>query len=179
MLYAGVDTHKHYTQVVVTDSTGNRVAQSSLQNDAASFKDFFLQFNEPTKAVLEAGRTWGVIYDLLEDIGIDPVLANPLKTRAIAEAKIKTDTIDARTLADLLRADMIPLVRVPSKEVRAQKNLLRQRLWLVGLRTMVKNRIHHIIDRNHVILSPCSDIFGTAGRRLLDQVDIPPLIICS
>ncbi len=46
-------------------------------------------------AVLEAGRTWGVIYGLLEDMGIEPVLANPLKTRAIAEAKIKTDSIDA------------------------------------------------------------------------------------
>ena len=123
MLYAGVDTHKHYSKVVVTDSTGNRVAQASLQNDAASFKDFSLSLNEPTRAVLEAGRTWGVIYDLLEDIGIDLVLSNPLKTKAIAEAKIKTDTIDARTLADLLRADMIPLVHVPSKEVRAQKRI--------------------------------------------------------
>ena len=155
MLYAGVDTHKHYSKLIVTDSTGNRVAQASLQNDVASFRDFFLALNEPTKAVLEAGRTWGVISDRLENIGVDPVLANPLKTRAIAEAKIKTDTIDACTLADLLRADLIPLVHVPSKEMRAQKNLLRQRFWLVGLRTMVKNRIHHILDRNYVSLAPC------------------------
>jgi transposase len=98
MLYTGVDAHKHYSRVVVTDNIGNRVAQASLQNDMTSFKDFFLQLNEPTRAVLEAGRTWGIIYDLLEDIGVNPVLANPLKTRAIAKAKIKTDTIDARTL---------------------------------------------------------------------------------
>jgi transposase len=172
MLYAGVDTHKKYSKVVVTDSTGNRVAEASLSNDLSSFQEFFGHSNEPVKAVVEAGRTWGVIYDLLESIGVTPVVANPLKTRAITEAKIKTDTIDAHTLADLLRADMIPQVHVPSREVRAQKNLLRQRLWLVGLRTMVKNRIHHILDRNHVTLPPCSDIFGAAGRRLLDQVDI-------
>lgn len=173
MLYAGVDAHKHYSRVVVTDGIGNRIAQASLQNDISSFRDFFLQLNEPTRAVVEAGRTWGVIYDLLEDLGVEPILANPLKTRAIAEAKIKTDTIDARTLADLLRADLIPTVHVPSIETRSQKNLLRQRLWLVGLRTMIKNRIHHILDRNHVTMPPCSDIFGKAGRKILDKTDLP------
>jgi transposase len=67
--------------------------KASLQNDRASFQEFFLQFNEPTRAVLEAGRTWGIIYRLLEDIGVEPVLANPVKTRAIAEAEIKADPL--------------------------------------------------------------------------------------
>jgi transposase len=173
MLYAGVDTHKKYSRVVVTDSRGKMVAQASLSNDVASFKDFFLQMNEPVKAVVEAGRTWGIIYDMLEDLGADPVLANPLMARAIAEAKIKTDSIDARTLADLLRADLIPTVHVPSRETRAQKNLLRQRFWLVSIRTMVKNRIHHILDRNHVVMSQRSDIFGKAGRCEMERLDIP------
>jgi transposase len=110
---------------------------------------------------------------MLEDLGVDPVLANPLKARAITEAKIKTDTIDARTLADLLRADLIPKVHVPSREVRAQKNLLRQRLWLVSIRTMIKNRIHHILDRNHVLMSHHSDIFGKAGRQEMERLNIP------
>jgi transposase len=173
MLYAGVDTHKKYSRVVVTNDTGDKVAQATLQNTRDSFSEFFQQFNEPTKAVLEAGRTWGVIYDILEDIEVKPVLANPLKTRAIADAKIKTDTIDAQTLAALLRADLIPTVHVPSHEVRSQKNLLRQRFWLVELRTRVKNRTHHILDRNHVTLPSCSDLFGKAGRLLLDQIEIP------
>lgn len=173
MLYAGVDAHKKYSQVVLTDDHGNRIAQASLSNDLGCFQNFFKQATEPVKAVVEAGRTWGVIYDLLESIGVEPFLANPLKTRAIAEAKIKTDTIDAKTLADLLRADLIPLVHVPSHEVRSQKNLLRQRFWLVELRTRVKNRTHHILDRNHVTLPSCSDLFGKAGRQLLDQIAIP------
>jgi hypothetical protein len=100
--------------VVVTDSTGNRVAEASLANDRSSFQEFFGYSSEPVKAVVEAGRPWGVIYNLLESIGVASVVANPLKTRAIAEAKIKTDTIDARTLADLLRAGLIPLVHVHS-----------------------------------------------------------------
>ena len=129
MLFAGVDAHKRYSRVVVKDETGSILAQASLKKDVLFFAEFFGQLSEPTKAVLEAGRTWGVIYDLLEAIGVEPVLANPLKTRAIAEAKIKTDSIDARILADPLRADLIPRVYVPSREVRAQKNLIRQRLW--------------------------------------------------
>jgi len=173
MLYAGVDAHKKYSKVVLTDDRGAELAQASLSNDPGCFQKFFSQATEPVKAVVEAGRTWGVIYDLLESIGVEPVLANPLKTRAIAEAKIKTDTIDAQTLAALLRADLIPMVHVPSHEVRAQKNLLRQRFWLVELRTRVKNRTHHILDRNHVTLPSCSDLFGKAGRRLLDQTEIP------
>ena len=138
MLYAGVDAHKKYSKVVLTDDHGTKLAQASLSNDLDCFQEFFKQAAEPVKAVVEAGRTWGVIYDLLESIGVEPVLANPLKTRAIAEAKIKTDTIDAKTLADLLRADLRPTVHVPSHTVRAQKNLLRQRFWLVELRTRVK-----------------------------------------
>jgi len=112
MLFAGVDAHKRYSRVVVKDETGSILAQASLKKDVLSFAEFFGQLSEPTKAVLEAGRTWGVIYDLLEAIGVEPVLANPLKTRAIAEAKIKTDSIDARILADPLRADLIPRVSI-------------------------------------------------------------------
>ena len=163
MPYAGVDAHKRYSRVVVKDETGSLLCRASLQNDVASFQEFFTAIDGPTKAVLEAGRDWGTIYDLLESIGVEPVLANRLKTRAIAEARIKTDTVDATILADLLRANLIPVVHVPPREVRAQKNLLRQRLWLVELRTRVKNRIHNIMDRNHVGPPPAADLFGKAG----------------
>ena len=92
---------------------GDRNAGAS--NELSAFRDFFGTGEEPTRAVLEAGRTWGVIYDLLEGIGVQPILANPLKTRAIAEAKIKTDKISEDILADLLRTDLIPGAYAPSK----------------------------------------------------------------
>ena len=68
MLYAGVDAHKKYSQVVLTDDHGTKIAQASLSNDPGCFQEFFKQATEPVKAVVEAGRTWGVIYDLLESI---------------------------------------------------------------------------------------------------------------
>ncbi len=95
-----------------------------------------------------------------------------MKIRAIADAKIKSDSIDPKTLAHLLRADLIPELHVPSKEVREQKNLLRHRLWLVRLQTMTKNRIHQLIDRNHVKRPKVKSIFGVAGRTFLEGLDL-------
>jgi len=67
---------------------------------------------------MEASSTWTHIYDLLDELGIEVCLAHPLQTKAIASAKIKTDRISAETLAQLLRADLIPTAYVPSKEIR-------------------------------------------------------------
>jgi len=91
--------------------------------------------------------------------------------RAVIEA-IKSDSIDAKILAHLLRADLVPQVHVPSKEVREQKNLLRHRLWLVRLQTMTKNRIHQLIDRNHVQRPKVKNLFGIAGRTFLKGLSL-------
>jgi hypothetical protein len=61
MLYAGVDAHKKYSKVVLTDDHGAQLAQASLSNDLGCFQEFFSQATEPVKAVVESGRTWGVI----------------------------------------------------------------------------------------------------------------------
>jgi len=113
-----------------------------------------------------------MMYDLLEELDIKTVVGHPLKIRAIADAKIKSDSIDAKTLAHLLRADLIPQVHVPPKEVREQKNLLRHRLWLVRLQTMTKNRIHQLIDRNHVQRPKVKNLFGVAGRTFLKGLSL-------
>ena len=113
-----------------------------------------------------------MMYDLLEELDIDRVVAHPLKTRAIADAKIKSDSIDARTLAHLLRADLVPEVHVPPKAVREQKNLLRHRIWLVRLQTMTKNRIHQLIDRNHVKMPKVKNLFSVTGRKFLQSLSL-------
>jgi len=90
------------------------------------------------------------MYDLLSDLGIDVSVAHTLKVKGIASTKIKTDTIDANILAKLLSADLIPEIYIYSKDIRHQKDVLRQRCWLVKVRTMLKNRIHQIKKRNHI-----------------------------
>lgn len=79
---------------------------------------------------MEAGYGWGPFYDWIGEVADEVLLAHPLKVRAIAEARIKTDRLDSEMLAHLLRADLIPEAYAPSKDVRAIKRVLRQRMFL-------------------------------------------------
>jgi transposase len=136
----------------------------------------FVEPYRPGKAVLESTRNWGVIYDWLEEVLDDVALAHPLKVRAIAEARIKTDKISADILCDLLRSNLLPEAYAPSRETREIKNVLRQRIFFVRMQTMIKNRIHTIIDRHPEIDSQTPDVtdmFGATGTRWLSQVVLP------
>jgi len=77
-----------------------------MVNEKAFFESLKRILKEPCKAAIEAGRNWGMMYHLPEELDIEVTVAHPLKTRAIADAKIKLDSIDASTLAHLLRADL-------------------------------------------------------------------------
>ena len=147
--YVGVDHHKRFSYLSVMDKNGVVVKEGKIVNTKEAVNNFLgKEYTEDTSAVLEAGRNWTVMYDWLEEELDEVKLAHPMKVKAIAEAKIKTDKIDAKTLAHLLRCDLVPEAYVPDKETRTIKNILRQRMFFVKLSTMVKNRIHIIIDRH-------------------------------
>lgn len=96
--------------------------------------------------------------------------------RAIAKARIKTDKISADILADLVRTDLLPRAYAPSKETRGIKYILRQRMFYVRIQTMVKNRIHNILDHHPWSLSETtgfSDLFGANGMKWLGQLTLP------
>jgi transposase len=120
------------------------------------------------------GSVWVNLYDRLEQVHVKVVLANPLKTKAIASARIKSDTIDARILAHLLRADLIPSCYVPPCEIREMRYLLRHRASIVKIRTMVK-KIHSVLDRNGVEAAGFSDLFGKRGMEWLKSVKLSAL----
>ncbi len=172
MYYLGIDHHRRYSQIVAMNKNGEVRMNAKIANEKTAFAALKQHLGEPCEAVVEAGRNWGMMYDLLEELEIKTIVAHPLKTRAIADAKIKSDSIDARTPAHLLRANLIPEVHVPAKEVREQKNLVRHRLWLVKLQTMTKNRIHQLLDRNYVKRSKVKNIFGVAGRTFLKGLSL-------
>ena len=100
------------------------------------------------------------------------MLSNPFKTRAIADAKIKSDKFDASTLADLVRADLVAKSYVPPKEIRDVRALLRHRCILVNSRTAVKNRIHSILDKYNMRCE-ASDLFGLKGSEWLRNLHLP------
>jgi len=177
MQYVGVDHHKKFSYLMVMDEKGNIVKEGKINNTKESLNRFLNNphSKRPAQAVLEAGRNWTVMYDWLEEEMDDVKLAHPYKVKAIAEAKIKTDKIDAKTLARLLRADLIPEAHVPNKETRHIKNILRQRMFFVKLSTMVKNRIYLVLDRHPHLKEEFDfkDLFTKQGRRWLSIVELP------
>lgn len=175
MQYIGVDHHKKFSYLAVMDEKGVVVKEGRINNTKQALKRFLGNGKEPKSAVLEAGRNWTVMHDWLEDELNEVKLAHPKKVKAIAEAKIKTDKIDATILAHLLRTDLIPCAYVPKRETRITKNILRQRMFFVRLSSMSKNRIHNILDRHPETrgqIDP-SDLFGKQGLEWLTKVKLP------
>ena len=177
MIYTGIDYHKRYSVACTLDAQGRRLSEAKIDhNSPEAFAAYFAALGEASEVVIEACWNWGPIYDLLEDTeGVAKVvLSHPAKNRIIADAQIKNDRIDAKTLATLLRGDFVAKVHVPSKDVRQKKNVVRQRLWLARLRTMVRNRIHSVVDRHPTVERPAvADIFCNAGKAWLKRAPLP------
>jgi transposase len=173
--YVGVDYHKKYSYIVVKNEDGHVEGRGTVNNTKKEVQQF-LEPYRPGVAVVEATRNWGLIYDWLDEVLDDVTLAHPLKVKAIAEARIKTDKISADILADLLRAGLLPRAYAPNKRTRGFKNILRQRMFFVRVQTMVKNRIYDILDRHPEVISQApevSDLFGAAGMKWLSQTTLP------
>src|SRR6266542_1647079 len=155
-----------YTDV---DDGGAVLRRGKIANEAlpALFAD-----DERRRVVLEAGRNWYHFFDSLEGLVEDVQLAHPLRTRAIAAAKVKTDKLDSATLAHLLRTNLIPTAYTAPAHVREEREVLRYRASLVELRTRVKNKIHAVLAKRG-LSSPWSDLFGKSGRRWLAEVALP------
>jgi len=174
--YIGVDYHRRFSFMTVMYEKGKIVKEGAVNNSKEAIASFLAQAqcNGNGAAVLEASRNWPVMYDWLEELVDEVRLAHPLKVKAIAEAKIKTDKIDARVLAHLLRSDLLPEAYVASHEARKVRSALRQRMFFVRVRTMVKNRVSGLLDRYPKLSEqrPCKDIFSQRGQSWLKQIQV-------
>jgi transposase len=142
-----------------------------VTNDQEDIRRFIHGFKN-VRAVVEASRTSYVIADMLEWMGIDIRIANPMQVKAIAQAKIKTDKRDSRVLADLLRADLIPEVYMRSRVNREAQRILRQRVFFVRMRTQVKNRIAWILGMQMPdILTGMDNVKGLYSQRGLQFLE--------
>lgn len=177
MNYTGVDHHKRYSVACTLDVQGRLLKQARIDDNAPEgFAAYFRGLDGPSEVVIEACWNWGTLYDLLEETpGVAKVvLSNPAKNRIIADAQIKNDRVDAKALATLLRGNFVSAVHVPNRQVRQKKNTVRQRLWLARVRTMVRNRIHTVLDRHPRIERPTfKDPFCNQGKAWMKRVEIP------
>jgi transposase len=172
MYYTGIDLHKKTSFITTIDESGKVVFRRNFPNKEEQILDYFVNLDGPTKIVIEAMCSWFWLYDLLKAHHFNVVISNPLKTKAIASAKIKNDKVDSHMLAQLLRADLIATVYVCSIETRKLKELLRHRQRLVHDTTRMKNRIHMLLMKNNTCI-PVSDLFGVKGMKHLKNVELP------
>lgn len=172
MRYVGIDVGKNRCRAAVMNEKGIIENEFFFENSNKGIANLLSTLNNKDKVVMEStGNLWLNLYDSLDQRNIKVVLANPLKTKAIASAKVKTDKIDARILAHLLRADLIAESYVPEGKIREMRALVRHRLSLVQMRTMVKNKVHAIVDK-YGYRCEYSDMFGKAGIQWLKSQEI-------
>jgi len=175
MVYIGVDLHRKRSQLAVVDQSGELLANRSIPSQADEFLRVFGELeNEPIEVAFEATIGWGWFADLLADAGVAAHMAHPLATRAITSARVKNDRVDARTLAHLLRTNLLPEAWIAPLEVREARRLVRMRAGLVRIRSRLKCQIHALVADAGVSVS-MTDLFGRGGRQLLAGLALPPI----
>ena len=160
MPFCGLDIHKNVVQAVILNDEGK--VTLTLRFDATravieTFAQHHLTVND--RVALEATtNTWPIVA-VLQPLVKEVVVSNPLRTKAIAQAKIKTDKVDAKVLAQLLRADFLPSVWIPTPDTRLLRQRSTERTMLVSDRTRIKNRIHSIFHQR-LLEVPSGDLFS-------------------
>jgi transposase len=172
--YIGVDLGKRKALVVKKDRQGKITSKVTVPVTQAALENYFSKQDRRSQVVVEATGNWMYFYETIERYTPQVMLAHPLKTRAIAEARIKTDTIDATTLAELLRLEGIPKAYIPPREVRDIRELLRYRASLVSVRVGLKNKIHAVLTKNGIDCT-FSNVLGKASKAWLRAL---PLRAC-
>src|SRR6058998_839346 len=159
MYYVGLDLHKKYITGCVLDSQGAVVAeQRRLPPVLETLLGWLAPVGQPVAVALEATLYWAWLHDRLTAAGYQVAVAHPQQVKLICHARCKTDPVDARKLADLLRTELLPAIWIPDAETRARRTLLRGRAWVVRTRTRVKARIQaYLAAENERV--PVSDLF--------------------
>jgi transposase len=148
--YIALDIHKYYSVVAGVDREGKEVL-SACRVEHMELEDWLNKHLLATdRAVIESTTNAWHVYDLLEPLVGEVLVANPIKVKQIACARVKTDKKDTFILARLLAANLVPTVWVPPKHVRELRQLISHRRRMAGMHTQVVNRMHSVAHRHHL-----------------------------
>jgi transposase len=167
-----LDVHRAFCEVAIKEGTKLR-SGGRIKTSPAELELFAQSLGADDQVALEATGPALAIKRIIEPHVARVVVANTRKLRAIAEAKVKTDRVDARTLCELLAAGYLPAVFSPDEWTRSLRRRLGRRSQLVRSRTRAKNELHAVLARNLKGRPPVSDLFGKAGRRWLAALELP------
>jgi transposase len=161
MLHSGIDLHKNDLVIDTLDASGTVVEHRRLRAERPLVARYFRRLPGPHRAVVESTASWYWLADLLKEEKVELTLAHSKRVKAIASAKVKTDAVDAHTLAQLPRVDLIPRAPMISPELRGVRDVLRVRLRLVQKRSRCLNAIASLLTKYNV---PSADALPELAR---------------
>ena len=168
----GLDVHREFAQIAVWEDGKVRQA-GQIALTAEALRVFCDSLGPEDEVAIEATCNTHAIVRLITPHVARVVVSNPQKTRAIAEAKVKTDKVDAAILAELLAADFLPSVWVADEATHALRRQVARRANIVRQRTRLKNQVQAILHRNLIPRCPAADMFGVKGRCWLSDQHLP------
>src|SRR5512134_3315155 len=171
MPFAGLDLHKKMVEAVLVGDDGRLLRRDRFPATRAALEAYAHRHLAGCAVALEATTNTWPVAALLQPLVGELVVSNPLRTRAIAEAKIKTDRVDAAVLAHLLRLDYLPRVWQPDAATQSLRRRTTERANLVADRTRIKNRIHAVLHQR-LIEAPPGDLFDARHRRWLAALEL-------
>src|ERR671932_1997004 len=172
--YVGIDLHRRRTVIVRTTVDGDVLETVRIANSPDTLAEVISRAGEAPEVVLEATYGWYWAVDTLHAVDARVHLAHPLGVKGFEYRRVKNDVRDAADLADLLRMGRLPEAWIAPPEVRELRELVRHRAKLVALRSGLKAQVHAVLAKQGVRLR-VSDLFGVAGRALLEGVPLDPV----
>jgi len=168
----GIDVHRDFCEVAISEG-GRLRSAGRVPSTPAELELLGVSLSDDDEVALEATGNALAIARIIEPHVARVVVASARELHAIAGAKAKTDRLDARTLAKLLAAGMLAGTWLPGEQTRALRRRLSRRAQLVRERTRLKNEVYATLYRNLKGAAPVSDLFGAAGRRWLEELELP------
>ena len=177
--YIGCDSHQRYSVFVTMDERGEAGVPIRIEHAHGELKKFLRTLPPGAPVAVEASGGWYWFVEALEEAGLDPHLVNPVEAKKQMPGRKKTDKLDARGLATLLRVGTLPEVWIPPAKLRDLRGLLRTRLSMRRQTTFLKNRIHAAIRRYGLREDAYRDLFSKqAHSTLVRYVDSLPEQTC-
>ncbi|NUQ13564.1 MAG: IS110 family transposase [Gemmatimonadaceae bacterium] len=176
MVTVGLDLHKRYLTACALDHAGTVVAEARrLDPSVEALGGWLGALPQPLTIALEAALYWHWLERQLTALGHRVVVAHPYQVKLIWQARAKTDPSDARKLAELARANLLPAIWIPDASTRALRQLLRGRVFLVRQRTVIRNRLHAWLTAEN-LRCPELDLLTRAGQAWLAVLELPAVV---
>ena len=168
-LVCGLDVHKESTYATILNSDGKVVNQTRMNNEKVLS---YLSHFKVSKVAMESSNQVASLYRQLTQEGYSVIVSHPKKTRYIAEAKIKSDRVDSKAIAELARLDALPLAYMPDKETAILREKVRRRAFLVRERVKLRVKIKSILTYEGLKWPSDHGLFTQKGVGWLHGLDL-------